>query len=254
MPLTYRDSKAASSGGLALSVSIVAPNTIQAGDLIVWTVLGLENTRGWGGGIDGTGSLPQFTDLSTAPAAVVLNGRSQYEIDNGGQRMWWWIGYRIATVADTLTPTYTASLVSSPAAGVGMACALDIYTNPGGSVPIYSEAASLNAPISAGTQVVAPATATPPGSAGPYTFTISATASSDASAQTTAIFGSAGDYHVLTCVVGLGGTGVWAGPAPLTDRLRFGGPGGPWYMITFSDGPTAGSLANLGRLPLLGAG
>lgn len=254
MALAFRAAGATAAGGIALGVSQPLDAAIQVGDLIMWSVVAQENTRGWGGGIGNTGAVARFTDASVAPGASVLNGRSQYQLDDGANpRVWWWIGYRIATALDTGGAVLTAALTSSPAAGVGIASAYVAYANPGGTTPIYSTAATWAFSTIGGVTVTAPATLTPPGNTGTFVYTVSATSATNRSAASFAIFGDTGDYLVVCLPMGFGGIGVWNGPGGMTDRVRWGGAGGPWYMLTWSDGPTAGST-NLGRLPLLGAG
>lgn len=254
MALGFRVAGATGAGGLALSVSQPISNLVQVGDMIFWAVAAAENTRGWGGGISGGGSVASFTDLSTDPIAVVLNGRSQYQQDDGvSPRRWIWLGYRQATLADVGGVTYTASLISSPAFGVGIASAYVVYSNPGGSSPIYSLAANRQNAGSSSAAWVTPSSTMPGGATGTLNYVVSVTASSWKLAQTTVINGDTGDYHELELVYGEGGTGVWVGPGSVTDRVQWGGVGGPWYMMTWSDGPLV-TGANLGRLPLLGAG
>lgn len=254
MALTFIAAGATASGGLALSVSQPISNLVQVGDLIVWAVAAEENSRGWGGGFKNTGSVPAFTDLSTDPLAVVLNGRSQYIEDNGAvARRFIWLGYKIATVADTGGATYTATLLSSPVAGLGVGSAYAVYRNPGGSTPIYALAANLQNSTVSLTSWTAPSAASPAGTTGTFTYVTSLTNANFCAAQTSVVFGDAGDYYVLILVYGEGGSGLWDGPASVTDRVAFNSGGAPSYMFTWSDGPTAAG-ATIRRLPLLGAG
>lgn len=254
MSLGFRAAGATAAGGISLTVNQPLSNLVQVGDLIVWAVAAAENTRGWGAGINNTGSVPSFNDLSTAAIASVWNGRSQYLQDDGASPRWWlWIGYRIATVADTGGVTYTASLNSSPAFGVGIASAYAVYSLPNALSPIFSLDANRQNGSAASTSWTAPTTTNPAGNTGTFTFTVSTTNAAWKAAQTTCVLGDVGDAHVVCLCFGRGGSGVWNEPASLTGRVRWGGLGGPWYMLTWADGPTL-SNPNLGRLPLLGAG
>lgn len=252
--LTFRAAGATATGGIGLTVNQTLDAAIQVGDVIFWAVSAAENTRGWGSGIDNVGSVPGFTDLSTAAIATVLHGRSQYQQDDGvSTRRWLWLGYKIATVLETGGATISASLASAPAFGVGIASAYTAYANPGSAPLVYSvNATKTDSPGGAGSYV-APATTNPAGSTGTFTYGVSITNAAWRAAQTSVIFGGSGEARVLVLMYGEGGAGVWNGPAALTDRVRWGGLGGPWYMMTWSDGPTASSTS-LGRLPLLGAG
>jgi hypothetical protein len=82
---------------------------------------------------------------------------------------------------------------------------------------------------------------------------VSITSAAWKAAQATCVLGDVSDAHVVALAYGEGGTGVWNAPPALTTRVQWGGLGGPWYMLTWADGPTQSSAA-LGRLPLLYAG
>lgn len=254
MSVGFRAAGATSAGGISLTVSQPIDPSVQVGDLILWAVAAQENTRGWGSGISNTGSVPNFTDLSTAPIASVWSGRSQYLQDDGvNPRHWLWLGWRIATVADTGGPTYTATLASAPAFGVGIVSAYAVYTTVNTVTPIYSVAAAVQNANTGATSNTVPAGTAPGGSVGPYVFPVSTTAAAWRAGQTTVIAGLGGDYLAVPFSYGEGGTGVYNQPAGTTLRVTYNALSAPNYMVAFADGFAPGS-ANLGRLPLLGAG
>lgn len=254
MALGFRAGGATASGGISQSVSQPVSAAVRVGDLCLWAVSAEENTRGWGNGIDNIGAVPGFFDLSTAAIASVWNGRSQYLQDDGvNPRHWLWLGWKIATAADTGGATWSATLRSAPAFGLGVASAYVVYGAPAAVAPIFSLNASAQGNGGNGGAWVSPSTGTPSGgSTGTFLFTVGSTTASWRAAQTTVAVGNIGDAHVVALAYGEGGVGVWIPPASLVPRVTWGGLGGPWYMLTWADAAIAG--AGFGRLPLLGAG
>lgn len=254
MPLTYVGGQHAEAGGIAISVTIPAEPLLLAGDFIVASVQAQENFRGSSAFVNNGGSASGYTDIFTDGANLTpFGGRYQYQFDDGfNPRSWWWAGYRIATVAD-VGATQAFACTASPPFGVGVAGAYAVYRSPGGSTPIYSHATNLGNRATFAIIDVAPPTALPVGTTPGYTFTLGSSNAFLVSATSIAVFGDTGDYHSVCIATGYGGTGYWFPPAALTMRVQAGGAGGPWYMTTIADGPES-VVANLGRLPLLGAG
>lgn len=255
MPLTYVGGQHAEAGGIATSVTIPSEPSLLAGDLIVASVQAQENTRGWNAFVNNGGSASGYVDVFTDGTDYTPSGgRFQYLFDDGvNPRSWWWVGYRIASVADQ-GATQAFSCTAAPPFGVGVAGAYAVYRFPGSTGPLFSFAKTLGTRAAVGVTDTAPPTALPSGATGTYIFTLTSSSAFLISAASLAVFGDAGDFRVICIATGYGGSGLWIAPGSLVQRVQAGGAGGPWYMTTIADGPESGTATNLGRLPLLGAG